>query len=372
MRNIRGVPTKEMSAAIGREPAARADAVGIGSFDHLVRQVAQLSYLNKDHLLFFRGQSHDFRNKSGSSTIYPSIYRGERVVREQLDLAFSVLDTSASRLCDLFDAEGLSGHPDVRRRRYVQWSILQHYEVCATPLLDLTHSLLVACSFAFLSDDAGDPYVFVFGLPYLTNRISVNSEHDLVNIRLLSICPPEALRPYFQEGYLAGTDEVLADFDSKSELDFNNRLIAKFVLTGGARFWSSGVRPYDRDALYPRRDRVEDLCRRIASDVEVGASPGLIGTFLHDWTELEGRVMDLARSHVSPQKVYSLREALEVLREKEVLPPDMAASIHRVRRVRNDVVHRPSRVSNRAVARTSASIRGLLLDLQSVKTRPEQ
>ena len=114
----------------------------------------------------------------------------------------------------------------MRRRKYVQWSILQHYEVCATPLLDLTHSLLVACSFAFLSG-ASEPLVLVFGLPFFTNRISINSEHDLVNVRLLSICPPEALRPYFQEGYLAGTDGVLAEFDSKTELDFANRLVAK-------------------------------------------------------------------------------------------------------------------------------------------------
>lgn len=63
-------------------------------------------------------------------------------------------------------------------------------------------------------------YVYVFGFPYITNRISRNSEHDLINVRLLSICPPTALRPYFQEGYLAGTDEVTTNFDSKSELDF--------------------------------------------------------------------------------------------------------------------------------------------------------
>ena len=45
-------------------------------------------------------------------------------------------------------------------------------------------------------------FVYVFGLPYYHNRISIDSEHDLVNIRLLSIMPPEALRAYFQEGFL--------------------------------------------------------------------------------------------------------------------------------------------------------------------------
>lgn len=77
----------------------------------------------------------------------------------------------------------------------------------------------------------------MFGFPYLTNRISFNSEHDIVNIRLLSICPPEAYRPHFQEGYLAGTDEITDNYERKIELDFNNRLIIKFELPVEKTFW---------------------------------------------------------------------------------------------------------------------------------------
>ena len=69
----------------------------------------------------------------------------------------------------------------------MQWSILQHYEVCGTPLIDFTHSFRVACSFAQLENESDRAYIYVFGLPYITNRISINSEHDLINIRLLSI-----------------------------------------------------------------------------------------------------------------------------------------------------------------------------------------
>jgi hypothetical protein len=96
-------------------------------------------------------------------------------------------------------------------------------------------------------------YVYVFGPPYLTNRISINSEHDIVNVRLLSICPPSALRPCFQEGYLAGTADVTTDFDSKTELDFRNRLIAKFGISRARTFWGSGFDPIPESALYPRR-----------------------------------------------------------------------------------------------------------------------
>ncbi|MBN2438925.1 MAG: hypothetical protein JXL20_10050 [Deltaproteobacteria bacterium] len=92
-------------------------------------------------------------------------------------------------------------HAEVRRRRYIQWSLLRHYEVCPIPLLDLTHGPPVACAFAFLSQGHEDPLVFVFAVPYVTNRVTINSEYDLIMMRLLGKCPPQALRPYFQEGY---------------------------------------------------------------------------------------------------------------------------------------------------------------------------
>ncbi|MBV2094978.1 MAG: hypothetical protein KUF80_08835 [Candidatus Thiodiazotropha sp. (ex Codakia orbicularis)] len=78
-----------------------------------------------------------------------------------------------------------------------------------------------------LDPDTDDVYVYAFELPFITNRISVNSEQDLINVQKLSICPPDALRNYFQEDYLAGIDEVTTDYDSKDELDFARRLVAK-------------------------------------------------------------------------------------------------------------------------------------------------
>jgi hypothetical protein len=86
----------------------------------------------------------------------------------------------------------------------LQWSILQHYEVCDTPLLDLKQSLRVAASFA-LNWTSSEGYIFVFALPYPNGTISYFSEEELVIVRLLSVCPSEALRPHFQEGYLVGT-----------------------------------------------------------------------------------------------------------------------------------------------------------------------
>lgn len=361
MRSITGSLTPELERHLGQKAVTRARAYPVDSFRGLVEHVARLSYLNKDHLLFFRGQSRDFKNKANASTVYPSIYRGERVSRDQLDLSFSVLETASARLCDALESEGIGSYRDVRRRRYIQWSILQHYEVCATPLLDLTHSLRVACSFAFQSTHTGDPYVLVFGLPYMTNRISVNSEHDLVNIRLLSICPPEALRPYFQEGYMAGTDEVLMDFDSKSELDFNNRLIAKFRLRGGRKdFWRDGFRPYPKKVLFPPSDQITGLCSGLKQDVGTGVSAGRVGAFLEIWTKLESKVMNSVRSLAPDSTVYSVRAALEVLQSRELAEPELISRIHNLRKIRNEVVHRPSRVDTSGVSMATMEMEAIL------------
>ncbi len=200
MRSINGQLSSELSIVIGDQSVAKADPVEVSSYRKLMEHVARLSYANKDYLLFFRGQPNDYKNKAGASSFYPSIYRGERLSRSELEIRFDILSSASMRLSEAFTREKIEGAGEVRRRKYIQWSILQHYEVCPTPLLDLTHSVRVACSFAFLDSTGEDPYVFVFGLPYITNRISVNSEHDLVNVRLLSICPPDALRPFSKKG----------------------------------------------------------------------------------------------------------------------------------------------------------------------------
>jgi hypothetical protein len=365
MRSIRGTLTPRLTHAVGSEDVAVADAVPVGSFRALVEEVAQLSYLNKDHLLFFRGQAHDHRNKAGASTFYPSIYRGERVPREQVALGFDVLESASARLCDALQSRDIESHKDVRRRKYIQWSILQHYEVCATPLLDLTQSLVVACSFAYLDADGKDPCVFAFGLPYVTNRVSVNSEHDLVNIRLLSICPPEALRPYFQEGYLAGTDEVTTEYDSKTELDFNNRLIAKFRLTGGAKFWGGGFRQLPKTVLYPSHDVVLDICGALRHELDIGITPGRIGAFLKEWNELESLVVSKARSDRQGGKIYSISEALRALWMTREVTEDISGDVDSLRRLRNEVVHKPERVEPEAVIRATEQLRALTAQVRS-------
>lgn len=342
MRLIKGHLTQELDSVIGNQSVSKAKAFPVSNFRSLMQHVAKLAFLNKDYLLFFRGQSRDFKNKAGASTFYPSIYRGDRVSKSELELRFEILKSISKRLCIALEENSIEGYRDVRRRRYIQWSILQHYEVCPTPLLDLTHSLRVACSFAFEAADKGNSYVSVFGLPYVTNRISINSEHDIVIIRLLSICPPDALRPYFQEGYLAGTDEITSDYDSKDELDFNNRLIAKFLIRRHSNFWGKGFGAIPKLALFPAGDRIERICRRIKDEIGTELEPGQLGKFLQEWTDFENIILTTARQY--QDKVFSLREGLSVLVKKELIPSEFRNRLERLRLLRNRAVHEPRKV----------------------------
>ena len=137
----------------------------------------------------------------------------------------------------------------------MRWAILQHYEICPTPLLDITTSLRIAASFASHDHD-GQAYLFVLGVPNLSGAITASAEAGLQIVRLSSVCPPKAIRPHLQEGYLLGEYPEMYDFDQKShykhfEIDFGRRLIAKFCFEP-KRFWRDDAFPMvSKEALYP-------------------------------------------------------------------------------------------------------------------------
>lgn len=344
----------------------RAPAFDVRNYRDLVEQVARLSYANRNQLVFFRGQDKDFQSKAGGSTLYPAIYRGDNLARAELEVRFEQLSAAERALTRLFEKERIAGARDVSRKRYVRWSILQHYEVISTPLLDFTHSLRVACSFAQLSSTDPLCYVYVLGFPYPTNRVSINSEEDIVNIRLLSICPPDALRPYFQEGYMAGTPDVTTDFDNKTELDFRNRLIAKFAIPRAKSFWNSGFEATPRTALYPSGDRVQDLCREVIVETETArAATSNLGLLLVEWAKLEEQLVPRARQ-LTVRNV-SVREAIKALRVSGQLPPEVAAALDGIRRIRNAAAHTPGSVSSAEVDRALEQLRKLVRQIEDEK-----
>jgi hypothetical protein len=337
MRDITPSLTPELERHTKRLGIVRAKPYVVDQYHELVRHIARLAYLNKDHLLFYRGQGINYRNKADGATFYPSIYRGDQLERETVEARFRLLERKSRRLRELFSAGEIDGHTEVARKRLIQWSILQHYGVSSTPLIDFTHSIRVACSFAQAEARDHKAFVFVFGLPYITNRISSNSEHDLVLIRLLSICPPAALRPYFQEGYLAGTTDVTTEYEDKNELDFNRRVIAQFEIPANDGFWGANLSRVADDELFPPEDSVKDICDSIDVGIDSGPAPNVLGAFVSVWTSLEQLI--LSRAQQREERVLTLRHAIEGLRRRRDISQAEFNELTQVRELRNRVVH---------------------------------
>lgn len=364
MQSIKPQLTEEIDKHIGDLDVWRAPAYEISNFRDVVEHVARLAYANRNQLLFFRGQDKDYLSKAGASTIYPAIYREDNLAHAELQVRFKQLARAARTLVKLFEQNKIPGARDVSRKKYIQWSVLQHYEVIATPLLDVTQSLRVACSFAQMASVDPTCYVFVLGLPYTTNRISINSEEDVVNIRLLSICPPSALRPYYQEGYMAGTPDITSDFDTKTELDFRNRLIAKFAIPRAKRFWNEGFEAIPRTALYPSGDRVQELCQDLLARIRDERNLDDMGQLLVEWANLEESLVPRARQIT--RRNLSVSDAIRTLTKRGDLSVEVARKMNEVRRIRNVAAHTPGRVEDAEIQRALQIIKSLKGQLPSL------
>lgn len=260
-KRIKEVYTEEDRSAKKITSFVRSNTIKVETLHDLVMEIAELSYKNPDVMLFYRGQNNNYIKRK-YSTLYPTIYR---LKKKDINFEFEILEKSASKLLQELednndvDVEELK---EIKRIKLLQYSILQHYEVCKTPLLDLTQSLKVACSFAILDNKNNIGYIYVLGLPYITGRISIDSEDYITNVRLLSIGCSSSKRPFFQEGYLVQT-EFASDTDiEKGELDFNRRIVAIYEFENDKKFWGS-ENPISKDDLYPPEDTMKDICEKI-------------------------------------------------------------------------------------------------------------
>lgn len=245
----------------------------VSTYFELAKKVAELQFLNRDHVLLFRGQSSDYRSTKGNSLLKATIFRlanGKIPTPKILTDRFLTLKGAEAALVERYTKQGFTGHERLKRQRILRWAILQHYEVCRTPLFDVTQSLRIAASFATMGN-GGDRFVFVLGVPNVSGAITASSEANLQIVRLSSACPPEAVRPHLQEGYLLGEYPEIADFEQNAhyshfEMDFGRRLIAKFKFDP-TTFWKSPNFPKASDeALYPKDHR--DPLLGIAQDVK--------------------------------------------------------------------------------------------------------
>jgi len=235
-------------ALLLKKTAAARNAAGhrVKSYRELATKIAELQFMNRDLVLMFRGQNADYRNSRGNTTLKASLFRSEqgRTMPPSsgvLIRRFEQLQHAEEQLVERYADGHFIGRERLQRYRILRWAILQHYEVCPTPLLDVTHSLRIAASFATMGAKK-DAYLYVLGVPNLAGAITASAEAGLQIIRLSSVCPPSALRPHFQEGYLLGEYPELLNFNDKQlldhyEVDFGRRLVAKFVFDP-RKLWS--------------------------------------------------------------------------------------------------------------------------------------
>ena len=246
----------------------------------LAQRVAELQFRNPGHVLLFRGQSKDHQIK-GASSLRPSLFRDRynRTVSEHnasIERKFRRLEAAEKLLLRRYSE--IRGDGDemlfIQRSRIVRWAIIQHYEMCQTPLLDLTHSLRIAASFAsFCQPGARNcpGYLFVVAVPQISGAVTVDVESGIQLVRLSAVCPSSAMRPHLQEGYLIGEYPDLHQYNQKQlyrieEVDFGHRLIAKFQFDLNAIWSSPGFPAIDPGSLLNEPDLFLKVAHKIRED----------------------------------------------------------------------------------------------------------
>ena len=272
----------------------------ITTYWDLVQQVARLISFNTRYQFYFRGHDRLTRLPNGmGNTVTPLIWRSgdEDATEAERERAF----------CDLKDElrdkserlrQAYRRHPDssshiinlMDEGPLVQWALLEHYECCPTPLLNVTRSLHVASSFALMPRDGSRSdadvtgYIVVLGLPHQREAITTNQRQGILNLELLGITPHNAMRPLMQDAYLACSFDwwrTFCDdpysFGQGDAIDFSGRIAAIFEVknewkaeTAEAKaekrlsyygeFWEMGMgAPVDMAALFPAEDRFFDF-----------------------------------------------------------------------------------------------------------------
>ncbi|SMO94981.1 FRG domain-containing protein [Fodinibius sediminis] len=239
----------------------KSDPYLIATYKELVEAVAQISFYNQDYVLFFRGQDQDYKNSEDKTTILPTIYR-EREKNVSITERFEKFEEATKGVVKSFqqNPNKFAGTSDLIKYQELQWAIVQHYNIAETPVIDLTHSLHVAASFAQKdADDYG--VIHVLGMPNFTNTISYYTNEEVAIIRLIAFGPPKASRLFMQEAYAAAPFpfSTLVNKTDINKFDFSRRLIAKFLIPNSEDFWGEGFTRLPDRLLLPEIDKIRDF-----------------------------------------------------------------------------------------------------------------
>ena len=96
-------------------------AVSVSSYMDLAERIAELQFMNRDFVLLFRGQSADWANKAGNSSLKPTIMRAsqpKKVLTEaQLKSRFDALTWAEETLLNSYCSRGIPGSTRLRRQQ---------------------------------------------------------------------------------------------------------------------------------------------------------------------------------------------------------------------------------------------------------------
>jgi len=243
------------------------DGFPVTTFRNLMDEVANVTTSNRNYEMFYRGQSKDYKNNQSpyykdrkpKSTIYPTICRPCR--KDDGSLKYSIKGKQiAKRYQDLAKIIDLVKGKRGSDFNEYYYSLLQHYDILPTPLIDITQSLRVAATFALRESQTG--YLYVFGLPYPNQSISYYSDLNIVLIKLQNVIQINAIRPRYQEGFLVGKYPIRPTKTNGDDLA--NRMVAKFFLDNrSGNFWDSHFLRMPEEVLYPQNDAVEERLLKI-------------------------------------------------------------------------------------------------------------
>lgn len=223
----------------------------VNTFKSLVELTGQIAIRNKQYDMFFRGQKEDFKDRNERSVIYPSICRPDKK-EDGSYKSFVETITIEHRFKDLERfIQFLQQKGNKKSYSEFHYALIQHYEILATPLIDITQSLRVAATFALQNCNTG--YLFVLGLPYPHGSISHYIDLNTVLVKLQNVCPAKACRPRYQEGFLVGR----LPFTPYKAVGDNlaKRLVAKFRLDNTkGKFWDNTFSPLPDEILFPVKD----------------------------------------------------------------------------------------------------------------------
>lgn len=247
----------------------------VKTFRELIESVALVTLNNKSYEMYYRGQTHDhkdymtkrYKNQVPKTIIYPSICRPEK--KEDGSYKMSIRGVQINkRYDDLYNLIKEANKSGWNSDEYY-FSLFQHYEILPTPLIDITQSLRVAATFSLKNSDSG--YLYVLRLPYPYQSISYFNDLGIILIKLQNVCPTEALRPRYQEGYLVGKFPFRPTKSAGDNLA--QRLIAKFYIDNKeGQFWDLDFPPMPPLVLRPPNEEFEERLKQLRDKLTINGT----------------------------------------------------------------------------------------------------